>query len=98
MLFSTRRISRFAIFSVFIFAVMQIYALHMSTFHIFNNMPPMCELCAIAKNSGNGLISTVAPVSHSFKHVHDYEYVSLQFDYFAEFRYQSRAPPHQLLA
>jgi hypothetical protein len=78
--------------------VMQVYALHMSTFHIFNNMPPMCELCAIAKNSGNGLISAAAPVSHSFKHFHDYEYVSNQFDYVVEFRYQPRAPPYQLLA
>ena len=96
MLAKTNRIHRIAISSVFIFAMMQIYVLHMSTYHIFKDMPPMCELCAIAKKSANGLISPAISINNSFEHIYDYKYVSIQFDEHVEFLYQSRAPPLQM--
>lgn len=73
--------------------MMQIYALHISTFHVLHDMPPMCELCAIAKNSGNGLISSAISFNNSFKHIYDYKYVVIQIDSDVEVRYLSRAPP-----
>jgi len=72
---------------------MQIYALNVSTAHIFHEMPPMCELCDLAKQSGSA-----PPVSHqsafpSFEHYDTSQYTSSHLTSYAEYRYQSRAPP-----
>jgi hypothetical protein len=93
MLRSSNHFRVVALSAAIIFVVAQLYALHMTTAHAFLDMPPMCEMCDLAKNSGNGLT-----VSYNFEfpfmaHVFENIDVPSQIILHITSLYLSRAPP-----
>ncbi len=61
MQFRTRSSSNRVLFLAFAFLAMQLYALYISTFHIFHGMPPMCQLCAAVKKYENSVAASINP-------------------------------------
>lgn len=96
MLISTRHLRISALLAAMIFVAMQVYALHMSTFHALHDIPPMCELCAMAKNSDNGLVASLVSKIQYLKHEHNSEHASSTVYLSFNSPYQTRAPPRPI--
>ncbi|MDH5232561.1 MAG: hypothetical protein OEZ58_15490 [Gammaproteobacteria bacterium] len=93
MLCSSRPFFVTAFATAIVLLAMQVYALNKSTSHIFMDMPPMCELCDIAKNSDNGVQALHQPVTLGTRHLIENQVAHSQIRQGLLPRYQSRAPP-----
>ena len=77
----------------FAFVAMQTYALYMSTFHKFHNMPPMCQLCATVEKYENSIASNTVLFPFSFSIEVSNELVPQQVFVIPSSIYKPRAPP-----
>jgi len=91
------RNSKYNRISALLFALlligMQLYALNISTVHMLHDMPPMCELCDLAKNSVGGLVSPGLPVLLFGTDAKIAENVDFHIYTSHHSLYHSRAPP-----
>ena len=89
----SRTCRRYAILIGVTYLLMHVYALYISTHHIFHGMPPMCELCAATKSFKNSIVNTVTTVfvavTHEFFHTDLFNHIDL----ITVPLFEARAPP-----